>query len=122
LGALPAPDAAMNLNKKLVLVKEGSDNALRYSLDIENKFKDWLELVCEVHQVTVAKEEQTSMDEKDNSIKLEGLSIESELTETSLHHADEAAKTMKDNMDSAKKMFEQAADKIPGREWDANGS
>jgi hypothetical protein len=65
--------------------------------------------------VTVAKEEMTGIEQKDNSIKMAGLDVESELTATSLNHAEEAAKAMKENMDSAKKMFEKAADAIPSR-------
>jgi hypothetical protein len=57
--------------------------------------------------VNVAKEEQTSMNKKENSIKLEGLSIESELTQMSMDNVNEAPKTRKENMDSAKKMFER---------------
>jgi hypothetical protein len=117
LAYLPAPDAVENFNNKIALIKEGTDKALQYSQDIENKFKHWLELVCEVHEVAVAKEERTSVDQKESSIKLQGLSVDAELWEMSLKEAQDAAKTMEENMDSKKKMFEKAADEIPIREY-----
>ena len=106
------------LNNKLDALKTDSDDCLRYAQDIESKFKDWLELVCEVHQVTVAKEEKTSIDQQDNEIKIAGVSIESELTEKSLKNAEESAKIMKENMVKSREMFEKAADAVPGREYD----
>lgn len=115
LALLPAPDAAMALNKKLSLIKDQSDMCLVYSQDMEKKFIEWLKLVCEVHQVTVAKEEKTSIDQVKNSIQLAGVEIEAELTETAVHHAEDAANTLKENMVQARKTFEKAADAIPGR-------
>lgn len=64
LALLPAPDAAKALNKKLDLIKDQSDLCLHYAQDIEKKFIEWLKLVCEVHQVTAAKEEKSSIDHK----------------------------------------------------------
>lgn len=105
----------MNLNKKLDLLKKSSDDCLKYSQDIEAKFLDWLELVCEVHQVTAAKEERTSIDQQETEIKIAGLSIEAELTGKSLADTEEAAKTMKENMVKSREIFEKAADAVPGR-------
>lgn len=107
----------MALNKKLNLIKDQSDNCLRYAQDIEKKFVEWLQLVCEVHQVTVAKEERTSIDQVKNSITLAGVEIEASLTENSVKHAEEAASTLKDNMVQSREMFKKAADAIPTREY-----
>ncbi|CAI7565821.1 unnamed protein product [Penicillium glandicola] len=113
LALLPARDAEMALNKKLNLIKDQSDNCLQYAKDIEAKFVEWLLLVCEVHQVTVAKEERTSIDQVKNSITLAGVEIEASLTENSVKHAEEAANTMKENMVQSRDMFRKAADAIP---------
>ena len=117
LGLLPAPDAAMNLNKQLNAVKSDSDRCLAYSQDIEKKFTEWLQLVCELHQVALAKEEKTKMDEDANNTTLAGVELKAELTKTSLNNAAEAAKTMKENMVASRQVFEKAADKIPSREY-----
>ncbi|KAF3940749.1 hypothetical protein ABW19_dt0206211 [Dactylella cylindrospora] len=114
LGYLPHPDAESGLNNNLQLLKSGSDDCLRYATDVEQEFKKWLALVCELHQVTVAKEEKTTQDQIETDIKIAGVSVQAELADTSLKHADEAAKTMKDNLESSRKQFEKAADAVPG--------
>lgn len=106
----------MNLDKQLAAVKSDSDRCLRCATAMEDKFKDWLELVCELHQVTLAKEEKTAMDEQANNATLAGVELKAELTKTSVDNAAEAAKIMKDNMKATRKVFEKAADKIPSRE------
>lgn len=106
----------MNLDKQLAAVKSDSDRCLRCATAMEVKFKDWLELVCELHQVTLAKEEKTAIDEQTNNATLAGVELKAELMKTSVDNAAEAAKIMKDNMKATRKVFEKAADKIPSRE------
>jgi hypothetical protein len=116
---LPDRSAAMQLDDNIENLKEGSDKCLKYAQDIENKFKSWLELVCEVHQVTVAKDEKTSIVQKETEIKIGGVNIEAELTDKAASDAEQAAKDMKENMVKSREMFEKAADAIPSREWSA---
>jgi hypothetical protein len=112
---LPHPGAEMAINDKLTLLKNGSDDCLKYAQDIEKKFTEWLQLVCEVHQVTVAKEDKVSLGQQQAEIKIGGITLEAELTQSSLDHANEAAKTLKENLDTSKRLFEKAADAVPGR-------
>ena len=105
----------MNVEKKLNALKRGSDDCLRYAQDIEAKFNDWLELVCEVHQVTAAKEGNAVNHQQDIVEEFQKMSIRAEQTQSSLKSAEEQAKIMRDTMESSKKTFEMAADAIPDR-------
>jgi hypothetical protein len=116
LPELPHPAAEKALNNKLSLVKNCSDDCLRYARTIEEAFEKWLELVCEVHQVTVAKEDQTSIAQQKNEVLMSGIRIEAEMTESSLKNAKETAKEMKEQMVQSRKLFEEAVHSVPGRE------
>ncbi|KAF8587134.1 hypothetical protein K439DRAFT_860309 [Ramaria rubella] len=114
LPELPHLSAQLSLNNKIELLKAGSDDCLRYALEIEKEFHKWLQLVCELHLVTTAQEDITGQNQQNTKVKIAGLNVEAELTETSLHHATEAAKTLKQNLDSSRGLFEKAANDVPG--------
>lgn len=115
LPALPDPGAEDAVTNKLRLLKDGSDDCLRYAQGIEEEFNNWLLLVCELHQVTVAKEGKTDEAQEENENKIVGLKVEAECTESTLKSTDEMAKTLKENLDSSRKLFEKAAKALPGR-------
>ncbi|KAF8892585.1 hypothetical protein BD779DRAFT_1661291 [Infundibulicybe gibba] len=120
LPSIPDPAASEALNNKLELLKEGSNDCLGYAQAIEDEFKRWLLLVCELHQVSAAKEDKVEIAEQETNNKIAGVKIEAELTELNLTHAQDAAKTLKANLDDAKKLYEKAADAVPGP-WEGIG-
>lgn len=66
LPALPDPSVRGALSNKLQLLKRGSDDCLCYAQGIEEEFQKWLDLVCELHQATVAKEGKTDEAQEGN--------------------------------------------------------
>jgi phosphatidate phosphatase PAH1 len=115
LPALPDPGAEDAVINKLRLLKDGSDDCLRYAQGIEEEFNNWLLLVCELHQVTVAKEGKTDEAQEENETKIGSLKVKAECTESTLKSTNDMAKTLKKTLDSSRKSFEKAANALPGR-------
>jgi hypothetical protein len=113
--ALPDPGAQDALLNKLQLLKNGSDDCLRYAQGIEQEFKNWLHLVCELHQVTVAKEGKNAEAQEANETDIGGLKIEAELQENHLRFNEEWAQNLKEDLDFDRTMFLEAAAALPGR-------
>ncbi|KZT01678.1 uncharacterized protein LAESUDRAFT_663435 [Laetiporus sulphureus 93-53] len=118
LPELPAPAAEYALKDKLQLMKDGSNACLDYARTIERAFNDWLDIVRELYEVTVSKEEKISLAHYEHKVDIDGVSLEAELTQTDLSHAQETAKDLKKQLDESREMFKKAADAMPSA-WGA---
>lgn len=101
----------------LELMGAGAKDCKMYATKIEDKFHFWLELVCEVHMVTVAKEEQTAAGQNNNNAKLAEKSIEVKLRREEVTGAKAFAEEMKEQMQDAQRIFEKTADNMPTRKF-----
>lgn len=80
LPLLPDPRIEQSLNDAISNLKHGSDDCLRYAQKVEAEFVAWLNVVCELHEVTVAVEDQSGLAEQEAMDNIQGLEIEQSLT------------------------------------------
>ncbi|KAI5839417.1 hypothetical protein DFP73DRAFT_501746 [Morchella snyderi] len=112
--------AKKQLKLNMKMLKRSADDCAATALAMDEKFSDWLNYVCELHEVTIENESTTKAKQHANEVQLMAKQCQYEMTEEARSAAAEAVDTLKDTLRTSQQAYQQASDNYPSG-WDLIG-